>query len=175
MKKNRKGFTIVEMLVAFSVATIVMILLFNIVLLIKDLYLEYGIKTELMIKQSNILKSMQDRTNEGLISITACGIDCYNFDTGNQTYNLKYDESDNSITFDKKKTIYKGETSKIKGITATTNTVVAKVSSNPNIKNSVLTLKITVYDSLLDENYDINYNYSYNSNYLVTDFSLDTN
>lgn len=170
----KKGFTVVEMLVSFSVATIVMVLLFNVIMLIKDLYTDYGIKTELLIKQSNILKSIEVVTNDELTKVTACGIDCYNLEAGGKTYNLKYNELDNSITFNNKKTIYKGETTKIKGISATTNTT-TKESTDPNIKNSILNLKIIIYDNLLDENYDINFNYLYNDNYMQTNFSLDTN
>lgn len=45
-KVNKKGFTIVELLTSFSLASVVMILLFNILLTIKENYIHNKLETE---------------------------------------------------------------------------------------------------------------------------------
>ncbi len=49
--KNQKGFTIVELLTAFSLSMVVMVFLFNIVMMIKENYLAQSIKSELIVQQ----------------------------------------------------------------------------------------------------------------------------
>ena len=49
--KNNKGFTLVEMLVSFSLSMILIIILFQLIINLKDVYMTSGIKTELLNKQ----------------------------------------------------------------------------------------------------------------------------
>lgn len=51
---NKKGFTLVELLVSFLLIATISIFLFQIVTIISSIYSEEGIKTELVLEQSNI-------------------------------------------------------------------------------------------------------------------------
>ena len=49
--KNNKGFTLVEMLVSFTLSMILVIILFQLIINLKDIYMSSGMKTELIKKQ----------------------------------------------------------------------------------------------------------------------------
>lgn len=51
---NNKGFTLVELIVSFVLISVISIFLFQIVSIINNIYNEKGIKTELVLEQSNI-------------------------------------------------------------------------------------------------------------------------
>lgn|SRR5574344_302890 len=51
---NKKGFTLVEVLVSFSLVAVISIFLFQIIFILHNLYVEKGIKTELYVDTSNI-------------------------------------------------------------------------------------------------------------------------
>ena len=77
---NNKGFTIVELMIAFSLTMVVVVLLFQIVLTLKDIYVSSGIKTEIFTKNSNFIRFVQnDLHNKSLVSFTSCGTQCYQF------------------------------------------------------------------------------------------------
>ena len=45
---KNKGFTVVEMLSAFTLSSIIIIILFQLIINLKELYMSSGIKTELL-------------------------------------------------------------------------------------------------------------------------------
>ena len=70
MKKN--GFTLIELITTFTLTAAIIVILTNVVLIIKDLYVKYNIKTELLIKQGDLNSYINDIiTNGNLISYTA--------------------------------------------------------------------------------------------------------
>lgn len=52
--KNNKGFTLVEVLVSLSLVAVIAIFLFQIIYLLRDIYVEKAVKSELYIESSNI-------------------------------------------------------------------------------------------------------------------------
>ncbi len=96
---DNKGFTVVELIVSFSVTLIVVILLFNIILSVRNIYVNDGIKTELLIKQSIITEEVVDAVyNAELKTITACTNikSCYNLTySDGETTTISYNESTN--------------------------------------------------------------------------------
>ncbi len=58
-RKREKGFTIVEILVSFSLAIIVLIYIFNVLSHLKNLYTEDGIRSQLLVKQSGIVRAIE--------------------------------------------------------------------------------------------------------------------
>lgn len=81
IKNNNKGFTVVELIISFSLTAVILILLFQIVLSLKDIYVSSGIKTEILVKNSNLLRSIQtDLQGKSLISLSSCGGQCYQFE-----------------------------------------------------------------------------------------------
>lgn len=51
---NKKGMTVVELVVAFSLSTVIALFLIQVVLFLKDTYMINGVKSELVLKQSLI-------------------------------------------------------------------------------------------------------------------------
>ena len=52
--KNNKGFTLVEVLVSLSLVAVIAIFLFQIIYLLRDVYVEKAVKSELYIESSNL-------------------------------------------------------------------------------------------------------------------------
>lgn len=81
IKNNNKGFTVVELMISFSLTAVILILLFQIVLSLKDVYVSSGIKTEMLVKNANFLKYVQtDLHNNTLTALNSCGTQCYQFE-----------------------------------------------------------------------------------------------
>lgn len=85
MKKN--GFTLVELITTFSLTAVLVIVLINVIVVIKNIYSKSNIKTELYINQSNLSNALNSKiNNNNLHSYEECHDDifCYifNFNTG---------------------------------------------------------------------------------------------
>ena len=78
--KNNRGFTVVEMGVSFCLIFTVCILLFQVVLSLKELYIKSDVETTLLNKQGIILNKMyKDFKNKGVSSATSCSDSCVSF------------------------------------------------------------------------------------------------
>jgi len=80
---NNKGFTLIELVTTFAISTVIIIILMNTVLVIKNIYSNNNIKSELLTEQSNLSHLMNKRfSKDNLTSYTYCeeGIFCYEFD-----------------------------------------------------------------------------------------------
>lgn len=75
--KNR-GFTTIELVVSFALISVMMLLLFELVMNIKTLYLTSGIKTELLTKQALMTRRLSDDLNNFVVTgVDECGATCY--------------------------------------------------------------------------------------------------
>lgn len=166
-KFNNQGFTVVELIVSFSVTLIVVSLLFNIVLDLKDLYVKDGVKTELLIKQGLITKNTIEGINtEDLTSIAKCAstTNCYRFTyQDGTTKDLIYNTDTNIYQFGKFKTkLVSGSTF---GAVTITRETITSVSSDK--KNAMLTINIPITSTLVSGDYGIKIVHLYNSNQLT--------
>lgn len=70
---NNKGLTLVELITTFALTSVIIVLLINIVLVIKEVYNKSNIKSELYIKQANLSNYMNELINHGsVLSINEC-------------------------------------------------------------------------------------------------------
>ena len=93
---NNKGFTLVELIVTFALATVIITILFNVVIIIKNNYEETSTRTNLMINQATLSNLLNSKINDdNLISYTECTGDfCYRFVFSNgETVELKVTET----------------------------------------------------------------------------------
>ena len=101
MKKN--GFTVVELITSFTLASVIMIILFNIVLILKDNLSNVNAKTNMLIEKDNLSYNINKRFKEKeLSSVTMCdeGDKCYEFTYSDNTSDkLIYSNTDKTITF----------------------------------------------------------------------------
>lgn len=161
--KSQKGFTIAELILSFSVSSIVVVLLFQLLLSLKDLYNTSGYKTELFIKQATISKTINDELNSKTIeSVEDCGIDCiiFNFTDGSS--------STLSIDRDYKIINYGNFSTKLVKDSEFGEPSVRFYRNYANVNNrydSFIVIDIPIYYPLYeDENFGINIVYQYNSN-----------
>ncbi len=105
MNKN-KGFTIIELILSFSITAIIVVLLFQLLLFLKDIYNDNGYKTELFIKQALISNEINNELeNKTVTNIEYC--DDYEFNTcftftfnyGSSISNLVIDAENNTIKY----------------------------------------------------------------------------
>jgi len=166
---NNKGLTLIELITTFALASVIIVLLINIVLVIKDVYNKSNIKTELYIKQANLSNFMNDKINNGkLKEVSECTNNsdmmmCYEFSLINdETIRLEVKEKE--IKFGDFK--YKLQ-DKTKVVNPNMNNYT--VSSTTN-NNSLLVIKIPIICELYPSlDFGINLVYMYDFNTLQTD------
>ena len=160
--KNNKGFTLIELIASFTLALIIMFYLFQIVIVVKELYVSSGLKTEMMIKKSNIEKQIGlDFNTLEITKIVACGTDCYTFTySDSSTKILKVDRANKTIIYgDYQMTMMDG--SSIGEYKITQNTV-SGVGTGKN--NTILIIEIPVTNKVIaDRNFGIRMVYQYDN------------
>lgn len=83
MKKNR-GFSLVELIVSFTLTMVIVVILFEIVVTMKNLYVNSVTKTELLNKQNLFTDYIySDIINYGLNNVYGCGDNCISFSYNN--------------------------------------------------------------------------------------------
>lgn len=162
---NNKGFTTVELIVSFSLTAVIVLFLFQLVFVLKDLYVLSGIKLKLLTKQATINTMINDDFINKKVTLATKESDTkivFYFDDGTNK-ELSYNKDDKSITYgDYRTNLIDG--SKFGNIGITTD-VSTKTNDNTTL-NGILTIKIPIYHSLLEkDNFGIEIVYLYNSNY----------
>ena len=160
---KNKGFTLVELITTFALSAVIVILLMNIIIIIRNLYSKSSIKTELYINQSNLSNEMNKIINkDNLESYSECVDEefCYEFNFYNGE-SIKLTINDTIIKFGS--LVYKLG----KGISVVEPSVSKEyISGQPINKNdSFLIIKIPIKHKLYPNiDFGINLVYPYNSN-----------
>lgn len=160
--KKKNGFTVVEMVVSFSVTMIIMVFMFELVILVKDLYVSYGVKTELLTKQAILSEKINsDLLSKDLLITTQCGDNCIDFYFSDNTKNrLKVDRSTGNFQYGNYTTkLISG--SSFGNIKISTQTLY-NVTAGKN--DSILSIDVPVYHKLLKgQNFGVTVAYQYKS------------
>lgn len=103
MKKN-KGFTLVEIIVAFALTMVIVLFLFQLIITIKKIYTNNFVASNLSLKQANISQMINnDLILSNLGNVTGINQNtlnnCYNITFQYGMRNLCYDKSNNTITY----------------------------------------------------------------------------
>ena len=162
-KFKKSGFTVVELIVSFSLALIIAVFLFQIIINLKNLYTNSVIKTELVNIQSLISREINSKFNSNkIVNITKCDSYCLNFAYENG-------ESDKlSVNFDNKTIQFGSYTAKLPenssfGSINIDSSYSATFSKTFN--NAMILINIPIYnENFNDQNFGINIVYQYNSN-----------
>lgn len=158
--KNNKGFTIIELAVSFCLVATISIILLQLVLSLKEIYVSGDVKTTLLNKQGIMIKKIYDDLNsKDLESITSCGLSCLTFTYyDDTTANLLVDPGNKTLTYGDY-TLQLDNSSSFGKV----NISVDEASSSQTIKSdSVLTIDIPIYSKLLDEDFGIHIVKTYN-------------
>ena len=158
---DHHGFTVVEVIVDFSVTLIIVYLLFNIIIDLKNLYVKDGVKTELFIKQGLMTKSTVEGVNrDDLIGVTKCTdvSNCYRFSyQDGSSQDLIYNTSTGVYQFGSFKTKLVSGSSF--GTVSVTKQTISGIATGK--KDSILTIQIPVKSGLVDGDYGIKVVYLY--------------
>lgn len=160
--RNNKGFTLVELIASFALALTMMFFLFQIVITVRDLYVSSGVKTELLIRQSNLLKKIGTELNEkALATVTSCGDDCYQFTyAGGITKELSVNRSTNVVSYDDYQ-MKLGDGSAIGEFSVNTTTIDGVAAGK---KNSILIIKLPITNKISpSRDFGINLVYQYDN------------
>ena len=174
--KNKSGFTVVELIVSFSLALVIAVFLFQIIINLKNLYTSSVVKTEIVNVQSLISREINNKLNNNKIErILKCGSYCLNF-------MYESGESDKLVVnFDSKIIQFGSYTAKLPEDSSFGSTNIASSYSgtfSDSSNNAMILINIPIYnENLKDQNFGINIVYQYNTNendIYLSDFSSDS-
>ena len=165
----KKGFTVVELIVSFTLAMVISVFLFQIVVSLKNLYTKSTIKTELINIQSLISRQMNENFKKGIISVDECGENCVEFVYKDDTSD-KLIVSDDSIEFGS----YKTKLPKNSYIRNETINLSSSSTLSDSFDDSLLIINVPIYnENFKDEVYNIKIVYPYNSNENDLNFGIE--
>lgn len=156
---NNKGMTLVELIASFTLSSIIIVLLINVIVVLKDVYTKSSIKSELIMVQSGLSQKInQKMTTDNLNNYSSCGDNCYDLIFKDETIRLSLDKSARLVKFGEYSYQYP-KNSVISDIEITTDNYSTIIGNN-----SILVLKIQVTNSrFINDDYGVNIVYPYNS------------
>ena len=169
---NNKGFTLVELLVSFVLSMIIVIILFQLIINLKEVYMSSGVKTDLLNKQNLITnKIYSDLLDKTVSSISNCADSniCINFIFSDGiSKKIIADESSKTLSYD-------DYVIKLDSNSYFNNVYINTKESGVNDGyNRLLNVNIPIYNDLFDDtDFGINIVYMYNSDLVsnsVSDF-----
>lgn len=155
---KNKGFTIVEMLSAFILSSIIIIIMFQLIINLKEIYQSSGIKTEMLNKKYIMTNKIYTDLNEKtLITIQSCGTSCLDltYATG-EIKRLSQNINNRTITYD-------DYTIKINSGFEISNMQTELPTETEQSLNKLIKINIPIVNTN-DEDYSINIIYTYKGN-----------
>lgn len=168
---KKRGFTLVELITSFALASVIMIFIFNIVVLLKNNYIGKSIRTNLTLKQSQLSQKLnEDFKGNNVVGIRTCDSEdkCYEFAFANNVTKRLTISSDG-------KTIKYGDFVYNLANSSYTGTINVEIKRNEvdnnTINDSILSINLSIYDNKYkDVDFGINLAYQFNSN--INDLSI---
>lgn len=169
---NKKGFTVLELIVSFTLATTIGFFLLKVTLIIKELYINTNIKTNIISKQNIMTERMYDDFLYNDIKVALkCGQNCIRFIFSDNTEKIF---SINEDTFK-----WGDFTLKLKNGSKYNNVEIKnqKNLANNEYNNALLSIKIPIINNTIkDETFITNIVVPYNSNNVyMDDLNLNNN
>lgn len=163
---NNKGLTLIELITTFALSAVIVVLLINVILVIKNVYSKSNIKSQLYINQTNLSNALNSKISfDNLDSYTKCEDTefCYifNFVDANS---IKLTVTDNQIKFGDY--VYKlDEKTKVENPSFEKEYVEI---TDTTVNNSFIVIKIPITCELYPNiDFGINLVYPYNANKIV--------
>lgn len=165
---NNKGMTTVELIASFSLATIIFIILFNLTISLKNIYMDSGIKTNYLIEQANLSSALNSSINsQSTINSVELNTNNdkyteYSLTIDNEIKPLVIDQNNRKITYDKYTYNYDNKT-KIK-IDTTKYVTCNNIGPFIHMSNNLLIIDIPIYVNNYNENLGVKVLYQINDN-----------
>ena len=160
---NNKGFTLVELITTFAVASAIALVLFNVVLSIKNIYSKTNLKTNLLINQANLSNQVNSKViNDDIVSIDYC-------DLSVNCYTISYTNGDNINLIINEKTISFGNYTYnlLDGSYVDLDNISFYYQTFSNVldnKDSILNIKVPVRSKEIENiDFGLNFVYLYNN------------
>lgn len=157
---KKRGFTLVEIIVTFSLISVVTVLLLELIISLREVYIKGDLQTTMLSKQGILTKKINTDLQElNLKEITNCGAFCitFSYQTGVR-YDLSLDIEKNAIRYHDY-TWELPEGAKI----GTVDTSIYQNSTTTGTNNAILKIVIPVTHKLLEKDYGIEILYQYNN------------
>lgn len=159
---NKKGFTLIELITTFALASVIIVILVNIIGIIKEMYVKTDVKSKLLVEQSNLSYLINTKFEEdNLESYSVCTDSnfCYQFNFVDGT-SSKLIVGEDYITFNN----YTYKLVKDSIIESSTIDLIEVETSSEEINNAFLLMEIKIKNKLYkDEDFGISLVYQYNS------------
>ena len=159
---NKKGMTVVELVVSFSLTTVIALFLIQVVLFLKDTYAINGVKSEIILNQSIISDRLNSLFAEKKILFVDnnCGDYCIDI--------IFYDSSMSTINFDVEgnRVIIDDYVASLPSGTHMSDIAfsITNIPELENTNNGIFSIKATLTNDLIrDESFNINAIYQFNS------------
>ncbi len=166
MKKN--GFTLVELITSFALASVIMIFIFNIVVILKQNYISKSVRTDLMIKQALLSQKInEDFTNNNIKDVITCDNvkKCYEITFADDTKKkLTISADDKTITYGNDTDSYAYQLTNSSYATKI-NVSVKNVAVDDNtLSDSILVIDVPIYNKKYNnDNFGVKIIYQFNS------------
>ena len=159
--REKNGFTTVELITTFALVMTITLLLFELVVSLKQIYVNVALKSLLLNKQAIMEQKIYDDFNNKKIKIASkCGENCLTFFfEDNSQATLKIDRDTNLFTYGDY-TIKLDDNSYFGNINVT-NKVVSNVAEGKN--NAMIIINIPIESTTLEGNYGVMVLYQYDS------------
>ncbi|MFV0249979.1 MAG: hypothetical protein ACK5HP_02955 [Bacilli bacterium] len=169
--KNNRGFTVVELAISFCLVSAISLVLIQVVLSLKEVYVSGNIKSILLNKQGIMLNRIYtDLDNKVVKTINSCGISCLEFTFSDTTSSkLSFDPYAKTIS-------YSNYTMKLANGSYFGDVLVNNYNSTSLVgtNNSILDINIPISNPIVNGDYGIHIIYSYNDSQVSVNTNLST-
>ena len=145
---NNKGFSLIELMTTFMLVSVILFMLVELLLSLKQIYNEGDLKTTLLINQANIERRINDDVfNSNIFSLSSCGTNCLSITTDIGIKELKVEDN---------KIVYDGYSMKIAKGSTIGNLTFNEITSAINGQNaSIYKIDIPLTNRLVEGDYGI--------------------
>jgi len=167
MKINNKGFTVVELLASFVLTMVIVVFLFEIVLELRNVYINESVRTEVINKNAvvanSVNKLLEDKSITGVnCTGSACTITTVKSVTSETattdvTETQTISVSNNTVTINKQKIVFPDKT-KLTNISLTKN---GPLSTDLNADNSIIKIGYDIESADLNKTIEFRLVYTY--------------
>lgn len=160
---NKKGFTLLELLTSLTLTSVVCILLFQVVFVLKDIYVDDATKTEVLIKKSNIIEEINSTFEQNSIAeVRYCDngdINCFKFSLEDgSVYELSLNRESHIVKFGDLSIKFSDSTLIYDNLDIC---YYPELNSTNYTYDEFLKIRIPLEDNVLEEKFDINIIYQY--------------
>ena len=151
---NNKGFTVIELLASFTLTMIIVVFLFEIVLELKDVYVNESIKTTIINENAVAAVAINQTLEENVLNNIECidNVCTFSLAEGDE---IKLSLTDKGLNFGSQKFVYPADTT-FEDINLTNTKVNTKGGST-----SIFKVSFIIKNPALSKNMNFNYVYTY--------------